>query len=302
MKFNNSIAQEWATVGTTWTYTYEHIFSPEVSYNTIESIGDTILNGQSCRILKPWKPACDLPNYGYDDNFGHIYMYDQNDTVIFYNSEIDDFVVFYDFTAEAGDSWTTMLPESSFQFEFDSFEVFVDSTSVFELAGQNLKALHVRYVVDTGEDEFASTIVEYLGDLESMFSGYLFPASLCDAEYNRGLRCFENDEFGLVNFVDFPCDSTWLISSTAETPKKGVIVNIYPNPSDDNLHIQLPNNAGQRVFEIYDVQQKLRFKKEINTNNLEIEIRTTNYQSGLYFWILKEENKIVKSGKIMVKD
>ncbi|MFT5912241.1 MAG: hypothetical protein ACI9XO_003774 [Paraglaciecola sp.] len=246
--------------------------------------------------MKAWKTACDLPNSGYR-NFGHIYTFEQNDMVFFYNPDIDEFVVFYDFTAEAGDSWRTTMPESDLQFEFGSFEVFVDSTSVVELAGQDLKALHVRYTIDDiGQTEYASTIVEYLGDLESMFAGYLDIATLCDGEYNRGFRCFENDAFGLVNFVDFPCDSTWLISSTNDVTKKDFMVTVYPNPTKTSFIVETTGkNASLAVYNYFG--QKVHQQM----TQTSIEINVADWQEGIYFIeVTNTETSQRKRKKIIV--
>lgn len=303
LSLNMLFAQEWASVGTVWNYDYEHIFGTELSYNTIESIGDTILNGQSCRILKTWKPSCDMPNYGFDDDFGHIYTYEENGVVYFYNPALDDFVILYDFNAEAGDSWTTTMPESPYQSEFDFFIITVDSTSTTELNGQQLKTLHVTYSVDTESGGHPFTIVETLGNLQSLFFGYLGIFTLCDAEYNQGLRCFESEELGQVQFVDFPCDSTW-VWSTSE-PEEILIdlrAFVYPNPSQDFLTLQIINNDSPRTFEIYDLHKKLLYRKEISDANFQSEIDVRSYETGVYFWILKDEKGIVRHGKFLVKD
>ncbi|MFT4759964.1 MAG: hypothetical protein ACI9XO_001498 [Paraglaciecola sp.] len=143
------------------------------------------------------------------------------------------------------------MPESPYQSPFDFFEIKVDSISFMEVNGQQLKVLHIQYSVNTDTQETPFTLVETLCYLESLFFGYLGILTLCDADYNNGLRCFENDDLGLVSFVDYPCDSTWILSSTE---KKEITfhmeIYLYPDPAQDILQVHIFNNEQPRIFEI----------------------------------------------------
>ncbi|RMG85120.1 MAG: hypothetical protein D6714_06590 [Bacteroidetes bacterium] len=163
-------AQNWAPVGAKWTYTYTKFWSPEISYNIVESVGDTTINGKSCRILRSEKEACDMP--WEDGNQVDFYMYDENDTVYYYNPDLNDFTILYDFNAQVGDEWITEMPQSQFNVADVPVFVRVDSVGIVAAAGMDLKIWHVTYYVNGGgfQNQYKSAIVEKWGDLQSFFT------------------------------------------------------------------------------------------------------------------------------------
>jgi len=60
------------------------------------------------------------------------------------------------------------------------------------------------------------------------------------------------------------------------------IFNVYPNPAQDILHVQLGSNTTQSTVEITDLAGKLLFNKSFNTTGNVLEINVANFTAGTY--------------------
>jgi 5-enolpyruvylshikimate-3-phosphate synthase len=76
------------------------------------------------------------------------------------------------------------------------------------------------------------------------------------------------------------------------------VINIYPNPATDNIHITLSENVHQAVFTLYDMQGKILIRKEINSDDA---VSVSNLAAGIYIYYVRTE-KENKQGKIMIND
>ena len=274
-------AQDWAPIGAKWHYTYIHFFSPEVNYNVVESIGDTTINGQPCRILRSDKVACDIPYDNVNGGAADFYMYDENGKVYFYNQDLNDFTILYDFSAQVGDIWTTQLPTSQFLIAPDPINVQVDSIATISANGQDLKKLYVRYYIGNnppgpGDPQSYVILVERWGDLMSMFWNFVWPFTICDEEYNQGFRCYEDPEFGFIQYLDIPCDTTYVISSINELSKE-IDFSVSPNPTSGELNITLANQnnriLGIQVFALKgQLLKDIQIDTSLSTNNSQLNL------------------------------
>lgn len=282
-------AQDWAPVGAKWHYTYIHFFSPDVSYNVVESIGDTTINGQPCRILRSDKGACDIPYDNVNGGPADFYMYDENGKVYFYNQDLNDFTILYDFNAQVGDTWSTQLPTSQFLIIPDPINVQVDSIATISVNGQDLKKLYVQYYYGNnppgpGNPQSYAIIVERWGDLMSMFWNFVWPFTICDEEYNQGFRCYEDPDFGFIQYVDFPCDTTYVISSTAELSTE-LDLSISPNPTSGELKISLAGTNDQlQNIQVFGLKGQLFENIEFENDNLTNTcfINLEDFPEGIY--------------------
>ena len=68
---------------------------------------------------------------------------------------------------------------------------------------------------------------------------------------------------------------------------------VYPNPGDDNFTIRTTEYPS--VLEIYNSTGVLVIVNKID--RLITQINTSQYKTGLYNWILKQDNRIIDSGK-----
>ncbi|MDT8413517.1 MAG: T9SS type A sorting domain-containing protein, partial [Vicingaceae bacterium] len=86
-----------------------------------------------------------------------------------------------------------------------------------------------------------------------------------------------------------------------KTTNKDSFVNVFPNPANDNLTIShnLATKDGAISLEIMDVMGRVLLNKTINSTNNQIDINQLS--SGLYFYNVLQNDKMVQSGKLVVE-
>ncbi|WP_406683192.1 T9SS type A sorting domain-containing protein [Seonamhaeicola sp. MEBiC1930] len=72
---------------------------------------------------------------------------------------------------------------------------------------------------------------------------------------------------------------------------------LYPNPVSDVLTLKLNNESDNGIFELYDSLGKL--VKVNNLSSYKTEINVSALKSGLYFYHIKDQNLVLKSGKLV---
>lgn len=78
-----------------------------------------------------------------------------------------------------------------------------------------------------------------------------------------------------------------------------VTLNAFPNPTADNLTLQISNfNNDKLSYQLYDIQGKQLDSGQITTQ--ETQINTSSLPSSIYFiYIIDQDNKKVQSFKII---
>ncbi len=141
-----SFAQDtFAPIGAKWWYT-PWCSTPNCAFYTLESVGDTLVNGQFARILEyryneEWVPEATQIMYADEDCVYHYYD--------------DSFEVLYDFSAKAGDTLKirTGIFTKFFTYSEEEgyFFVIVDSTGSQQIDNTSLKVLYVSTIItDSG--------------------------------------------------------------------------------------------------------------------------------------------------------
>ena len=74
-------------------------------------------------------------------------------------------------------------------------------------------------------------------------------------------------------------------------------LSVFPNPTKDNLTLQVQNFNNNLTYQLFDMQGKLLESKPITKNQLEI--NTNNFIAGTYFLTVTQKNKKIKSFKII---
>ena len=87
-----------------------------------------------------------------------------------------------------------------------------------------------------------------------------------------------------------------LSNDLVELDKK--TLNMYPNPSNDLLNIDLKNDQLQKI-ELYSITGQLIFEKDLNTNFYALNI--DNYSPGNYFLRVYSQNGDVVNSKFIKK-
>lgn len=277
---NNTNAQNiWAPLGATWHYEISTL--ELLSYERIESIRDTVIDGHICSILESNKHLfSDPPTY--------IYTYEENSKVWVYLE--GSFRLLYDFNLTTGDTTTTINYYSPF--EPDPQIIIQDSGLEF------INDIQLRYIIvkflDQGsnwgfnmlDDEFK--IYEKIGSL-----GYMFAQEfvMMDYPYTGFLRCYSDSEFG--NFdtgISDSCTQVIVANSDIEVPSS---IRITSDHINQFISIYINSSPVQGQYEIFNISGQL-IKKENLYNNTSI-VKTSIISKGIYIL------KVVNGKEIMTK-
>lgn len=285
---NGVIAQDWAPIGAKWWYHASpfSMFDP-VSFTTIESIGDTIVLGKNCRVLKR--------NYGCSDGVGvaqEEYLYLDSNILYRYHPYRDLFTILYDYNANEGDSWwvyPVFLPA-------DSFMVTVDSTDSIVINFDTLKVLHI---TNWGSPwGFAGMLVEKLGLIgpDNYSYPYFFPQyGACDPHAGP-LRCYQDPALGMYQRWDsIGCDSIYYVIGLHEVEDSSHNLIEFLNVINGEILINIncrgsdyPNNF---TLEIYGVAGRKLLVKEISCGVNTIP--NTGLTSGMFVLKLTSPESII---------
>jgi hypothetical protein len=88
-----------------------------------------------------------------------------------------------------------------------------------------------------------------------------------------------------------------LMSVGVDTNTENRTVNIYPNPSDDLINIEV-GEKHHATIEIYNVSGRLVYSKELNSKVEKIDL--SGFSRGMYLVKVSQEQD-VKVGKVVVK-
>ncbi len=113
-------------------------------------------------------------------------------------------------------------------------------------------------------------------------------------------KFYENRIFYIANLKD-SCISLNRGKITIEVKDCLVNFSIYPNPAKNVINLEYSVGEDEQVnFELIDVLGRFQFKTQLNASNLH-QINLDNFSAGMYFYRLTNNNKISKSGKIIIK-
>jgi hypothetical protein len=260
--------QNWAPIGAKWTYTQTFASSFAKDTIVIKSIGDTIIQGKNCKILKKSDVVC-------DDRPFKEYMYSDSGKVFFYDDLKNRFQMLYNFNAQVGDTYTVFPAISPFDsIGNDSIVINVDSISTTIINSITLKKLFV-HRSNLGEWPcLGGIIIENIGDLF-----YMFPwiSGLCDINFAGPLRCYEDSIIGFHDFGTAPsCD---YVDIGIIENKKINNVSILPNPATDRIVIDCLDSRELNIS-IYNLIGHLVLLSNIDNKKNEIDI--SNLATGMY--------------------
>ena len=164
----------------------------------------------------------------------------------------------------------------------DTFQTDLNGVSVLSQAVEIGNSINSNFTVDT--------LFEDIGSRHYLFLVYDWPPAGVDTGDRGVLRCFSNDELGVVNFVPFheaslytdlsrfeyDCDAL----SNTEGTQSSSSFSVYPNPSYDYLTIA---SSEQRIEQIalYNLNGVLVNSYEPDHTQYELDV--SHLPAGVYF-------------------
>jgi hypothetical protein len=78
-------------------------------------------------------------------------------------------------------------------------------------------------------------------------------------------------------------------------------LSIYPNPASDHLKINYTTQSSKETsFEIINLVGSMVYSKSLNTAEETLNLNISNLNSGVYFCVLRVDNELVTSKKLVV--
>lgn len=286
---------QFAPEGATWHFSEAHAFSGDQGFMKFVAEGDTIIQGVTCQKIR---------KYGQVGCLGRPSMeftYETDGIVYYYNPHHSEFEILYDFTAEPGDTWTMFTYEHEDTAE-NEVTVLIDSVDTVILNGVELKKMYALYqynLFSGGEPDFShqGILIERLGNIRYMFDLRTYAYLYCDGNYSTGLRCYEDEEFGLYNPGSVDCEYVYTWTSVSEVDKNDLI-SIYPNPVSQTLFIDTAPEVAPATYILSDMTGRTIQNGALNNNEIEL----GDIPEGVYLLQFYDADNTLLTAKKMVKN
>ena len=241
--------------------------------------GETIINNMSYKSV-------------YIDGIQGSCLVREADGIVYrYDIDASQEYIIYDFTLNIGD--TFIIPQVMYESFCGAIEIYngwdeltvTDKTTEF-IAGENRLVISFDYLSEFNiqckwiEGIGSSLGFDPVGDVIDIGSRYL----VCFTK--NGTTYFFNNATA--------CDNTTL--DVPDNLKKEIV--LAPNPVSDISILQFPSELNVDKLRIYDITGKL-VSVEAITKDYAI-INAMDYASGLYFFQVIIENKVIKTDRFIV--
>ena len=268
-----------APIGAKWSYEVNYAFINDSALLQLESIGDTVLQGTTCRVLEINMPTFCIQKYRY--------VRASNDTVFFWEPMTSSFSTLFIANAVPGQQWTTAISDITFQVT-GSATVTVTDTFTTVIDGLPLRSMEVDVAATSPFYYFGATITERLGG-----SGYLFPwlGAICDGDYISSFRCYEDADISWLNANAPECDLVTGINTSSEQAAWSLQPNVIERNRSATLICE-PNTD----WTLFDAQGRLVSSGNASVGRTAINIA----QPGGYVLIISQQGKILGCERLTV--
>lgn len=255
-------------MGTEW---YYEIVNPNgnVTYQHLEYLADTTIGNERPKVIVRTNQIYDKES---QKEVTHEYIYERDNKVYWWNKELEQFTLLYDFAAQIGDSWTILVGSQN-------LVVSVKDVSGYVVEGNNYRVLHV----SDEQNLFTGDIVCGIGHLTSFFPERLMSK---DRGYQvDGLRCYWEESKLVFKMGDKDCDEiyeNYHYSLDEPFVESGLIV--YPNPSSGVLFVE----NGQGEYRIVNLLGQTVMSGTLKGKPIDI----SKLSNG--FYLLKTTNTTIK--------
>ena len=251
-------ANEFFPLGTEWYYEIKHL-NGDVTYQHLEYTADTTINSRRTKILVE-------TNTMYDKDVAtHEYIYEDGNRIYWWNKDLQEFTLLYDFGADVGDEWVINVG-------LGEITVHVDAVQNVSYNGATYRMLNV----SDPDDFFSGDILCGIGHLKSFFPQDVVPVGK-DYEVD-GLRCFWQDGELILTLGEEDCDAVYYEIHVVDE-NDAMPFMVYPNPAADHLFV-IPNtvkpSSSYRITNLFG--QTLMTGTLINPS-----IDVSSLSNGIYF-------------------
>lgn len=290
--FTSSAQTEWAPIGAKWYNTYQSGDIPGlVEYFTYESVKDTVVDGKDCRKLEIYYFAKDSePVY-----WGMELLHQDGEKIYTYHSS--DFHILYDFTLTVGDTLESFilnslypsslnpdnLPRRAFYQVSETGDTLIDGVT---LKFQKLESIYLPELSDDYSFWIGGKVIERVGSL-AMLLGEIDPRVEMPPWWGS-LRCYVDNEISFKINPVMVCDTVFNYNAIP-VPNNNIKVNLYPNPSSDEIILELQKSYNF-VIDIFDSMGRNWYSKDYRHSD-GCTIPISRFSSGIYYFRVRIENE-----------
>lgn len=274
--------QEWAPIGATWYYDHNDGLSSYLTF--IQSVADTLINDNDCRILETYRidKATDNGFEYYWDTImtSRDFLYFKNDTIYHYDMISLDFYPLYTFNLIQND--TILVREEKDgdcnqpDYYCSRFEYVVDSLSSIKISDKDLRLIYNSHtaisdwVFNVSWNNENRPIIEMIGSTKFLFG--IYRNSILEGDIYC-LRCYQDKNLSYVS-PEWTNDCDYLPPINNSGVANFTISNdlIYPNPFNDYILIDIESD-NQINYRLYNMSGQIVGSgkdKKIDTSQLPI--------------------------------
>lgn len=294
---SQSNAQNFAPIGAKWHYSIGGLDFYGVKCAVLTVKEDTLINNITASVIEVKL----IDNPGIEKVISHEYIARQNDSVMYYNPNYNQFFLLYNFSARAGDTIHVHKNLSKVtpaflvpRFAKDSiiFSYRVISTDSVIINGtwkkkQTIASLSNSYYTMTtyGTDSFNVVI-------DGFYSfTYLFGRAALITMETPGnmLRCY-NDSTLSFKYAKWEKDCDYV------NPNSGISqatitqsIQVFPNPVNQTLNIKQESEKYKQIA-IYNISGQLMLKQNLNTLETILNVDVNTLTPGIYYCELQTVN------------
>lgn len=292
LSFTTFSQTEFAPIDAEWYFNHPNPGTND--YIVFESKKDSTIQGKNSRVIDVQLNGTKL--------VGQEYIYQNGDSIFYYNPNYNSFYLLYNFSAKAGD--TILVHQGkfkptkaffSFQDSITDFKYKILSVDSIQMSGQWIKRQKVTSInnalwgfsIPDGKDYY---ILNKVGS-EAYFFG--LQPGITPEDKPLICRCYHDSNIEFKNpSWNYDCD----LISYSNNIKMSNNCRVYPNPFDNQLNIQMMESNG--AIEIYDIRG-LKIWGSGHHNGM-VNINTSELDKGCYF-LRVITNQQVYSKKLLKK-
>ncbi len=244
-----------------------------ITYQHLEYAADTTINHKNVTVIIRTNTLYDK---GEHTETTREYIYEERlrgNKVYWWNKDLQEFTVLYDFGAQEGDSWVIKVGTAS-------LTMHVDAVEQYEYEGRVFRMLQV----SDDQGFFSGTIVCGIGHLSSFF-----PERLMNRSKNyrvEGMRCYWREGELFFKYGNRDCNEVyeeWHNGIEEDGPSSdSEPFTIYPNPTNSVLTIHHSSSIiHHSEFRITNLMGQTVLTGSLNSETQQIDVSVL--PEGLYF-------------------
>lgn len=270
--------------GTEWYYEIKHQ-TGDITYQHLEYAADTAINSKRVKIIVETNTMYDKEQWTDQQ-----YIYEDGDKIYWWNNDLEDFTLLYDFGAEVGDEW-------EINGGWFTITVHVDEAHTVTYKSQTYRILSVS---DASYGLFTGDIICGIGHQKSFF-----PPSPIAKDYEvDGLRCFWQGGELVLTMGEEDCDAVYYeYHDVDENPE--VTFTVYPNPTNGLLYVETRHATSSQEYRITNLlgqtvwsSTSLRAVAKQSNQNSSITIDVSKFPAGLYFLTIGDQTQKIIINRI----